>query len=68
MVTSDKALRTAGLAALSAFFLLLIGLPLLLGILPSQGLALFEALHGIALIAEPIAAAWLAIALVGFAK
>ena len=37
--------RTVGLAALSAFFLLLIGLPLLRGVLPSQGLALFDAFY-----------------------
>jgi chromate transporter len=37
--------RMVGLAALSAFFLLLIGLPLLQRILPSQGLALFEAFY-----------------------
>jgi chromate transporter len=37
--------RRVGLAALSAFFLLLIGLPLLHRILPSQGLALFEAFY-----------------------
>jgi chromate transporter len=37
--------RTVGLAALSGFFLLLIGLPLLHRILPSQGLALFEAFY-----------------------
>jgi len=37
--------RTVGLAALSAFFLLLIGLPLLQGILPSQDLALFDAFY-----------------------
>jgi chromate transporter len=37
--------RAVGLAALSAFFLLLIGLPLLHRILPSQGLALFEAFY-----------------------
>ncbi len=37
--------RTIGVAALSAFLLLLIGLPLLRGLMPSQGVALFEAFY-----------------------
>jgi chromate transporter len=37
--------RTAGLAALSVFFLLLAGLPVLRGFANSQGLALFEAFY-----------------------
>jgi chromate transporter len=37
--------RTAGLAALSVFFLLLAGLPVLRGLANSQGLALFEAFY-----------------------
>jgi chromate transporter len=37
--------RTAGLVALSVFFLLLAGLPVLRGLANSQGLALFEAFY-----------------------
>jgi len=37
--------RTVGLAALAVFFLLLAGLPILLGLLNTQGVALFEALY-----------------------
>jgi chromate transporter len=37
--------RAAGLAALSVFFLLLAGLPVLCGLANSQGLALFEAFY-----------------------
>ena len=37
--------RAAGLLALTAFFLILVGLPLLRGVVPSQGLALFDAFY-----------------------
>jgi chromate transporter len=37
--------RTAGVTTLTVFFLLLIGLPILRGLMPSQGLALFEAFY-----------------------
>ena len=37
--------RTVGFAALTAFFLLLIGLPVLRGFMTSQGIALFEAFY-----------------------
>jgi len=37
--------RTAGLWALSAFFLLLVGLPILRALAPSQSIALFEAFY-----------------------
>jgi chromate transporter len=37
--------RTAGLAALAAFFVLLAGLPVLRGLVNSQGIALFEAFY-----------------------
>ena len=37
--------RTVGLAALSVFFLLLAGLPVLRGLVNSQGIALFEAFY-----------------------
>ena len=37
--------RTAGLAALAAFFLLLLGLPVLRGLTGSSGLALFDAFY-----------------------
>ena len=37
--------RTAGLAALTTFFVLLAGLPVLRNLAPSSGIALFEAFH-----------------------